>query len=67
MKHIDFNNECWICGIPEKYNVCTSCGTDVFIADYDMEGGANRIIHHLKLTDIERYNQMVKQAEKENT
>jgi len=61
MDNIDFDKECWICGVNETYNVCPSCCVEIFIADNGKKG-TNKILQHLKDTDITRFNQMVKQA-----
>jgi len=62
MEYIDFDNECWICGIKETYNVCPDCGVDIFLIDNGKEG-SNKTLQYLKDTNIDRFNQMVKQAQ----
>jgi len=58
---IDFNNECWICGTKETYNVCPSCGTEIILID-NGKTGSDKIIQYLKDTNPKRFEQMVKQA-----
>ena len=60
MEKIDFDNECWICGAQEEFNVCISCGVEIFVTDNGKKG-TDKTIQYLKDANPDRYEQMIKQ------
>lgn len=60
--YIDFDIECWICGTNETYNVCPSCGTDIFLTNNGKKG-TDKILQYLKDNDPKRFEKMIKQVE----
>lgn len=58
MSKID--NECFVCGKKETYNVCIECGTKIFI-----EGYGGNILGYLEKFNPERLKEILDEYEKE--